>query len=182
MSFFSEVTAPVDGSFDAQESFEEFQTIPEGTILTAMITAAEWKTATKFGTDEEETFINLQWQVVDGEFQNRVLFQKVRAIDVDAAKRMKALQMLAAIDANAGGKIMAQGVQPDDMMLAVSLCNVPMLITASVWEGSKIDEKTGKKAEGNWVSAVSKLTTSAQPMQQQPMQQQPVGEFGDISF
>ena len=57
--------------------------------------------------------------------------------------------MLAAIDANAGGKLMSAGVMPDDMSLSINLMNKPMAVVVAIWE---IDDK-----KGNWVKAVSPL-------------------------
>lgn len=115
--------------------------IPANTALKVMITEASWDEY-----DGERT-IKLRWDVIDGEYKNRVVFQKIRVLDSDTKKRDKALRMLAAIDANSGGKLMALGREPSDMDLASCLLNKPMWIKVQVWEMN--DKK------GNWVSAVS---------------------------
>ena len=56
--------------------------------------------------------------------------------------------MLAAIDANAGGKLAASGAEPTDLSLQTSLTAKPMVLKLGVWD---IDGKTG-----NWVQEVSK--------------------------
>lgn len=130
-------------AIDTTGSFEVGggEPIPNNTTLKAMITEASW--------DEYmgDRHINLRWDVIDGEYKNRVVFQKVRVMDTDAKKKDRALRMLAAIDANAGGKLMALGREPSDMDLASSLLSKPMWIKVQTWEFD------GKK--GNWVSAVS---------------------------
>ena len=61
--------------------------------------------------------------------------------------------MLAAIDANAGGKLGQRQGKPSDDELALNLCNKPMIITARIWEVE--DRQTGGLISGNWVSAVA---------------------------
>src|SRR5690606_38171870 len=95
----------------------------------------------------------------------RVVFQKLWVKDPEPnalkkgaekadQKRDKALRMLAAIDANAGGKLARKGTEPSDDELMLALANKPMVITVKTWE---MDTKDGKK-EGNWVAAVSPKT------------------------
>jgi hypothetical protein len=115
--------------------------IPANTALRVMATDAKWDTW------EGEESIKIRWDVIDGEYKNRVVFQKLKVKDADTKKRDKALKMLAAIDANAGGKLMALGSEPSDMDLAQCLLQKPMWIKVQVWE---IDGKSG-----NWVAAVS---------------------------
>lgn len=151
--FFQGITAPVDGSFDMN-----IQSIPDGTIAKSLIEEAKWECFTNPETGVEQTFIKLTWSIVDGEFANRKVFQKMHVQDQDQSKAQRALQMFAAIDANAGGKIMATGTMPDDMMLSMSLQNVPMMITISEWS------MNGKS--GNYVSAVSRAQAPAPQMSQ----------------
>ena len=70
-------------------------------------------------------------------------------------KQTKALAMLAAIDANAGGKLVASGLEPDDFALTSCLCNKAMMIQLAVW---KMSDK-----EGNWVKGVSASAKAAEP-------------------
>ena len=114
--------------------------IPAGTRLFVLIDEAKWDSY------NGETYISLRWSVAEGEYKNRKVFQKLRVEDEDASKRDKALMMLAAIDKNAGGKLLASNERPDDMSLAINLMNKLMMIEVDVWE------MNGK--EGNWVCAV----------------------------
>lgn len=49
-------------------------------------------------------------------------------------QRDNAITMLAAIDANAGGKLMASGKEPTDFAIASALANRPMILLLRVWE------------------------------------------------
>ena len=124
----------------------DFEPIPAGTQLKACIDDASWDDC------EGDYFINLTWSVLEGEFENRKVFQKVRVRDDDPKKRDKALRMLAAIDANAGGKLMESGAEPDDNALQSSLVNKPMIIKVGVWEMN--DRK------GNWVQKVAPIAST----------------------
>lgn len=145
MSFFNLSTnekLEANGSFDANVGFEP---IPDGSNLRACIEEAKWDSY------DGENFIKLTWTVLDGEYKSRKVFHKVKVRESDLSKKDKAIRMLAAIDANAGGNLMRLGKEPDDMELTANLTNKPMAIKVGVWEIS------GKK--GNWVMAVSALNT-----------------------
>lgn len=123
----------------------DFEPIPANTQLKACIDDAAWDDY------EGDQFINITWTVLEGEFENRKVFQKVRVRENDPKKRDKAIRMLAAIDANAGGKLMASGQEPDDNALQMELVNKPMVIKVDVWEMG--DRK------GNWVQKVAPLAS-----------------------
>jgi hypothetical protein len=119
--------------------------IPENTTCLAMITEAN---IAEYQGDE---YINLLWTVNKPDaYENRKVFQKVRIFDADTKKRDKALNMLAAIDKNAGGKLSKSDTAPTNETL-LNLMQKPMLIKVMVWEFN--DKK------GNWVSAVSPRST-----------------------
>lgn len=107
----------------------------------------------KFDSYDGEEYISLRWNVLQPkEFANRKIFQKLRVFDTDAKKSDKAKRMLAAIDTNAGGKLLSSGEAPTDESLTRCLVNKPMLGLLQVWE---IEQDDGTKKRGNWVSAVS---------------------------
>ena len=140
-------------SFDAGAGFEP---MPKNTQLKVIIEEAAWTSS----QHEEKEFISLTWLCIDGEFKKRKVFQKLHVLHPDTKKSDKAKTMLAAIDANAGGALMASGTMPDDMALSINLMNKPMAIVLDVWE---IDGKSG-----NWVKAVAPLNAQAkQPAAQQ---------------
>lgn len=119
--------------------------IPANTNLKSVIEQAEWKSY------EGENYINLQWSVIDGQYKGRKVFQKVKVNEPDEKKRDKAIRMLAAIDANCGGKLRASGQMPDDGQLMGALVNRPMVIKVLVWESED------KSMSGNWVVKVSAM-------------------------
>lgn len=107
----------------------------------------------KFDSYDGEEYISLRWNVLQPkEYANRKVFQKLRVFDSDPKKADKAKRMLAAIDTNAGGKLLASGEAPTDQSLTSCLVNKPMLGLLQVWE---MDQDDGSKKRGNWVSAVS---------------------------
>lgn len=114
--------------------------IPANTTLPALIDEAAWEEY------QGNRFIKLRWTVYDGQHKNRKIFQKLH-VD-DSAKRDRAMSMLAAIDLNCGGKLMALGREPDTTDLMSALTNKPMHIKVDVWE-------TDDGKRGNWVCAVS---------------------------
>jgi hypothetical protein len=131
--------------------------IPEGSSVLAMIDEAKWAT-----TDSGDEFVSLRWAVLAPEqFKNRKVFHKLWVTDHDpnakdsakaVAKTDKHRKMLAAIDANAGGKLTAKDAKPSTDDLAMFLQNNPMVITLGVWESN-----TGGNG-GNWVQAVAPKT------------------------
>ena len=132
--------------------------IPNGSSVLAMIDEAKW--------DErnDARYISLRWSVLSpDEYKNRKIFQKLFVTDADPnaksadaamKKRDKARRMLAAIDANAGHKLVKVQGEPNDDQLQLALCNKPMLIKCMVWSMDD-REKPGEKIEGNWIAAVS---------------------------
>lgn len=128
--------------------------IPDNTTCLAMITECAWYTDTTRG----DTYISATWTMAKpAEYANRKVFHKIRVIDSDSKKRDKALDMLAAIDKNAGGKLAANGTEPTNADF-IHLMNKPMLVKVNVWE---MNDRTG-----NWISKVSPRTetTPAQPV------------------
>ena len=128
-----------------------FDPIPDNTQCIAAIEEAKW------ADYQGESYINLKWRVMrPSEFANRVIFQKLKVFSDKQGDKAK--QMLAAIDANCGGKLAKLRDTPQDEDLMMSLVGKPVAIKVQVWE---INGKTG-----NWISAVA-------PAKQQAPQQQP---------
>ncbi len=129
--------------------------IPAGSSVLAMIDEAKWDHT----QNDAEEYISLRWTVLaPEEYKNRKVFHKLWVTDHDpnakdhakaVAKTDKARKMLAAIDANAGGKLTAKDARPLDDDLARALQDRPMVITLMTWESN-----TGGGG-GNWVSAVA---------------------------
>jgi hypothetical protein len=127
--------------------------IPDGSSVLAMIDEAKWA----FNKDATAEYLSLRWTIVNPvEYANRKIFHKLWVSDLDpqakddakaVAKRDKAKRMLAAIDANAGGKLMGKPGKPTDDALQLHLCDKPMIVTVKVWEMGE--------GRGNWVCAVA---------------------------
>ena len=152
-----------DGSaVELNNTFEsgggDIQPIPNNTALIAAIEEGKWSEY------QGEHYINLKFRVMrPQEYANRVLFQKLKVFD--AKKGDKAKQMLAAIDANCGGKLAKLTDAPEDMDLMTALVGKPMAVKVQVWD---ID---GKK--GNWISAVAPAKQTAPQAQVQAQGVQP---------
>lgn len=151
----TDATKETSGEFDAGGG--RIEVIPDNTSVLAVIDEAKWDR-----TPDQDRFISLRWSVLaPEEFKNRKIFQKLWVLDDEprakdpAKKRDKAKRMLAAIDMNAGGKLLAKGEMPTDESLTSCLTNKPMVIRVMVWE---MPDRNGGIAQGNWVGAVSPKT------------------------
>jgi len=147
---------------EATGSFEmgggQMEPIPNGTECLAVIDEA------KIDAYDGQEYISLRWNVLKGEeYKNRKIFHKVKVFDLDPKVSDKAKRMLANIDANAGGKLMASGQAPNAENLMTCLGMKPMIIKLAVWEM----ERDGEKKTGNWVQSVASKDSVPQPVQQQ---------------
>lgn len=141
------------GEKEYEQETGNLDPIPDGSSVLAIIDEAKWGET----RDDHAEFVSLRWSVMEpAEYANRKVFQKLWVTDddpnvSDAAKmdrkRDKAKRMLAAIDANAGGKLARKAARPTDDDLALALTNKPMIIKCMVWEMG--DNK------GNWIAAVA---------------------------
>lgn len=166
MSFWNSDHKNVGATFETGGG--DFEPIPANTGCVAAIKQAGW--AEYHG----DRYINIQWQILAPEqYKNRVVFQKVRVLDADTAKADRAKRMLAAIDANAGGKLVQLDRAPDDSDLALALTGKIMAIKLQVWEMVGDD---GQERSGNWVSAVAPSKGGQQQAPaQQPAPAAPIG-------
>lgn len=153
-----------DGStVEATASYEveggDMKPIPDNTGCIAAIEEAKWDDY------EGDRYISLKWRVMrPSEYEKRVIYHKVKvfgmAKDKDKqATADKAKRMLAAIDQNAGGKLMKVKGEPSDSDLMSALVGKMMAIKVKVWEIDK--DKNGKaipkeeRKSGNWICAVA---------------------------
>lgn len=142
---------------ESNNSFElasgNLEPIPNDTTCIGAIEEAKWDSY------QDDRYISLKWRVMQPDaFANRVIFHKVKvfgmASDKDPnATADKAKRMLAAIDANAGGKLMQVTGEPSDMDLMGALVGKMMAIKCMVWEMK--DQATGEARSGNWIAAVA---------------------------
>jgi hypothetical protein len=118
------------------------ENIPDNTTCLAMIDEAG---LAEYQGDE---YISLRWVIAEPAiYKGRKIFQKVRVFDVDSKKADNAKKMLAAIDANCGGKLVQSDESPNDTTMAKALLHKPMLIKVMIWE---MNDRTG-----NWVASVA---------------------------
>ena len=160
MSFWdlSDGETAVTGEKEYEQATGNLDPIPDGSSVMAIIDEAKWSET----RDRDAEFISLRWSVMEpAEFANRKIFQKLWVTDDDPntsdpakmeKKRDKAKRMLAAIDANCGGKLAKKAARPTDDDLALALTNKPMVIKCMVWEMKSSD---GTMNSGNWIAAVS---------------------------
>ena len=141
------------GEFDAGGG--SMEPIPNYSSGLAAIDEAKWDKK-----QDGSEFISLRWTVLaPDEYKNRKIFQKLWVTDDDpqakdaVKKRDKAKKMLAAIDTNAGGKLLAKPVKPTNESLSACLTNKPMIIKVMVWKMQ--NNQTGEEMSGNWIGAVS---------------------------
>ncbi len=150
-----------------------FEVIPDGSRVLAAVEECkddQW---------EGERFFNLKWRILEGEYKNRIIFQKLKVFSSKEKQRDNAITMLAAIDANAGGKLMASGKEPTDFAIASALANRPMILLLRVWESED------KQKTGNYVAGVfSRQQTKAAPATKQsaPSNEPPMDFSDDVPF
>lgn len=156
MSFFTTSdNKAIEKSGSMEMGGGDIEPIPSKTQVLAAPDEAKWDDY------EGDEYISLRWNILQPkEYANRKIFHKIKVCDSDPKKADKAKRMLAAIDTNAGGKLLASGERPTDESLTRCLVNKPMVLLLQVWEM----ERDGEKKRGNWVSAVSpRQSGSAKP-------------------
>lgn len=184
MSFWSTSdgkTIDTSGEFDSNP---ELEVIPENTCVPVM--ATEFKIEPNEGeySDQKDgsQLVKVRWDVYEGEYKGRVIFQKLYLWANEDKKRDKAIRMLAAIDANAQGGLMQSGQEPTEYAMAQALCNKPQIIQLGIWNKKEKDENGQKVPGGNWVRAVynkAKGAPAAKPAAQAPAPNPANASFDD---
>lgn len=158
MSFFylSDQNEKLNNNGTMEMGGGDIEPIPAKTQVLAAIDEIKWDSY------EGDEYISARWVVLKpDEFKNRRIFQKIRVNEDDAKKRDKAIKMLAAIDHNAKGGLIAKGEKPTDASMQKGLLNKPMILMLQVWAIE--NKETGDMKKGNWISSVSPRTgTSTQ--------------------
>lgn len=125
--------------------------IPNNTNCIGAIEEAKWDEY------EDDRYISLKWRVMKpDQYSNRVIYQKVKVFGMESDKDPKATadkakRMLAAIDGNAGGKLMKVTGEPTDTDLMACLVGKVMAIKVMLWKMTR----DGEEKTGNWIGAVS---------------------------
>jgi len=168
-----------DGETAKSESKEfevpagNFDPIPDNSDVLSEIKGVKWN----HPRDKAVRFVEINWRIITPEqFKNREVFQKLWVQDFDPSakseekaktKRDKARQMLATIDANAKGQLMASSEAPTDDSLALALQGAQMVIKCMVWEMPD-RERHGEFIRGNWVSAIKPKTSDLHVGEEKP--------------
>jgi hypothetical protein len=154
------------GEFSSGGTIEN---IPDNTTCLALIDEAGWA---EYQGDE---YISLRWVIAEPAiYKGRKIFQKVRVFDPDTKKSDKAKKMLAAIDANCGGKLAQSNESPNDTAMAKALLNKPMLIKVMVWD---LEGRTG-----NWVSSVAPRKGASSPVKEETSAEPSIVEIDSIPW
>ncbi|MDU7405678.1 MAG: hypothetical protein E7L15_17700 [Citrobacter portucalensis] len=149
-----------------------FELIPDGTRVLAAVEECkddEW---------EGERFFSLKWRILDGEYKNRIIFQKLKVFSQKEKQRDNAITMLAAIDANAGGKLMSSGKEPTDFAIASALANRPMILLLRIWE-SEDKKKTGNYVAGVFGRQQTKASSAPKQTAKPDTQPEPPVDYSD---
>lgn len=166
MSFFDN-TEPTTGSMEMGGG--DFEPIPANTQVLAYVEDAK---IDEYQGDEK---VKITWVVLQPEeFKDRKVFQNVKVFDEKAEVAAKARKMLAAIDFNAGGKLLATGQAPDDMNLMAALSMKQMVLKLAVWDMN--DKK------GNWVTSVGAKGSSVPQAAPAPQAAPTTGSDDNIPF
>jgi hypothetical protein len=142
MSFWVSDVGQLTG--EAKDAFtQNFKIIPDDTRALARI--MKFFLVERNGRQHYE----IDWELVDGEFKGRHVFQKIHAFDADAKKKHRALNMMMLL-------YKTNSLQPkhnnaptdaDLMAFAGKICGIRI----QEWSAPKED---GTMMEGNWVSEV----------------------------
>lgn len=163
LDFHNSQTGIDAGFFEEDNSFAP---IPKDTQCLAVIEAAAW------AEYNGEEYINTKWRISQPEaYNNRLVWQKLRILDSDPAKKNRAERMLSAIAVNANNGAMIQAMiaakesNPSNNSLA-QLNQGFMVIKLGVWENKETN------SSGNFIVAVAKHGGKA-PAKQAPATKTP---------
>lgn len=144
MSFYmSRSGAVIDGS-DANTFAQPLTLIPEGTTAIATIKAFEKK-----AVEGLEPVYEVTWKIIDDNFKNREVRQKIRVFDKNPEKVDKALNMLVRIFNICQFRPAHENepTQQDLIPLLGKVCGIKIREWSMLREDNSI-------AEGNWVAEV----------------------------
>lgn len=148
-----------------QESYESnfIEVLPKGTRITAIAEVTEWRGPSdiqidefvkKFGLSMEEAetidVISVQWRAEGGQFDGRVVFQKLHVLSPDPKKRDSNLDAYAAVDTILNeGLLLELGEEPSDEELERAWCGKKADLVLGVWKSGKgADMQSGNFVQG----------------------------------
>lgn len=148
---------------------EEFQPIPKGTEVVCFVETIAWETMmnTRVTPPQQDEFVKVKYRVKGGEFDNRVLFQKLYLlgkVDQDAEKNQRSEEhawlMLAALDhICSGGQLAKLPHDPEDVDLA-KLCNKKILVTVDI---NRYKDRFNETVAQNTVRLIAPVAPAARP-------------------
>lgn len=155
------------GKYEVEEK-KDFGPLPEGDYVCA-VDKVSWS-----AFNVSETTLNIMWRVQEGDFENRVIFQKLLLDGAGkfdqpekvAAKRKKARNMFAMVCKLGNAEHIIDGIRttgefPQDYVLAEHLEGTVAVLNTRIWSMNGDD---GKKREGNWVAGIKANTVVAKPV------------------
>jgi len=131
-------------SGEAADAFTQtIKIIPDGTMAISKI--AKFTLQENYG----KKYYEIEWELCDGEFKGRRVFQKIHAFDQDSKKQHKALNMMLLLYKTFNLKPTSSEA-PSDQDLLIFNGKIAG-IKIQEWSMQRDD---GTMAEGNWVSEV----------------------------
>jgi hypothetical protein len=143
-------------SAEGYQARDGAEPIPHNTPVVCVIEDIKWEGNSQQSVDQGlgEEIIKIMWRVVEGEYDRRVMFQKLYVLADEDERAEQALEALGAIDAICfGGSLAALPNDPEDSDFAKGL-GKRALITARV---RKYKDNTGQMASTNFVGGVQPL-------------------------
>lgn len=153
MSFLSKSTGQTVGKTAQHETDGNVDVLPKNTRVTAAVDDVQWREPSEgeAADGEPNDQINIQWRIQGGQFDNKVIFQKLRVLANDEKKRDNALDFYAATDTILNeGFLLDMGEEPTDDELLKAWMGKKADLVLDVWtQGKGADRK-----QGNFVKAV----------------------------
>lgn len=155
MTFLTKSTGETTQKQTTHQTDSNNDPMPKNSVVNAAVESVRWQAPSDQEIDEgdDNDQINVMWRVVGGQFDNRVVFQKLRVLSADGKKRDNALDFYAAQDTILNeGFLLEMGEEPTDEELEKAWTGKQAQLTLDVWfKGKGKDKEPG----GNYVKAVS---------------------------
>lgn len=173
--FWSQFEGNVDGSAEsANVESMGFDSIPGGTLapmqateitLTDNQSAIDHAAQNGYAAPTFEKFYNVKWLLIGGDFEKRVMFQKIRPWKFD--NKGNPDQKARTRQANVLRRLMMltdcpiPTTVPQTSDLAPCL-NKPIVGGIALWENK--NERTGEWTNGNWISSLDPISSDFEPV------------------
>ena len=174
--FWGQFEGNIDGSAEAANvESTGFDTIPGGTFAPAVVTeltltdnqsAIDHATQNGYAAPTYEKYYNVKWTLLGGEFEKRIIFQKIRPWKflpdgkADNKSRTRQANVLRRLMLLTNCPNPTHNGAPTDSDLAPCL-NKPVAIGIGLWENRN---SQGEWNSGNWVSQLNPADAEFQPV------------------